>query len=185
MVGQLGVAGANPRSQDRRVSAHPLLSIRLSHFWLARNNPMTMTFEEIKTYLRQRFPLIMVDRVLEVEPGKRIKALKNVTGNEIQFLGHFPDYAIMPGTFIVEAIGQCASVLFSQTTGTGVEKGEFLVLAAINDMRFLVPVHPGHTMILEVTISKMTAGAALVEGVVTVDGTVVTRGRLSFARKVV
>ena len=77
---------------------------------------MTMTFEQIKTYLRQRFPLIMVDRVLEVEPGKRIKALKNVTGNEIQFLGHFPDYAIMPGTFIVEAIGQCASILFSQTT---------------------------------------------------------------------
>jgi len=146
---------------------------------------MTMTFEEIKAYLRQRFPLIMVDRVLEVEPGKRIKAIKNVTGNEIQFLGHFPDYAIMPGTFIVEAIGQCASILFSQTTGTGVEKGEFLVLAAINDMRFLVPVHPGHTMILEVTISKMTGEAALVEGIVTVDGTVVTKGRLSFAKKVV
>jgi len=143
-----------------------------------------MTFEEIKTYLRQRFPLLMVDRVLEVEPGKRIKGLKNVTGNEIQFLGHFPGYAIMPGTLIVEAIGQCASILFSQTTGTGVKGDEFLVLAAINDMRFLVPVHPGHTMILEVTIVKMTAEAALVEGIVTVDGTIVTKGRLSFARKV-
>ena len=146
---------------------------------------MTMTFEEIKAYLRQRFPFIMVDRVLEVEPGRRIKAVKNVSGNEIQFLGHFPDYAIMPGTLIIEAIGQCASILFSQTTGTGIEKGEFLVLAAIHDMKFLVPVHPGHTMILEVMISKMTGEAALVEGIVTVDGTVVTKGRLSFARKIV
>src|SRR5208282_3485141 len=101
---------------------------------------MTMTFEEVKTYLRQRFPFIMVDRVLEVEPGKRIKALKNVAGNEIQFLGHFPDYAIMPGVFIVEAIGQCASILFTQTTSQGLNAGEFLVLAAINDMRFFVSV---------------------------------------------
>ncbi len=146
---------------------------------------MTMTFEEVKTYLRQRFPLIMVDRVLELEPGKSIKAVKNVTGNEIQFLGHFPDYSIMPGTMIIEAIGQCASILFSQTTGKGVSEREFLVLAAVNDMRFLVGVHPGHTMILEVNIVKMTGEAALVEGTATVDGTVVTRGRLSFAKKVV
>jgi len=94
-------------------------------------------------------------------------------------------YAIMPGTLIVEAIGQCASILFSQTTGKGVNEGEFLVLASINDMRFFVSVHPGHTMILEVTIVKMTGEAALVEGIVTVDGTVVTKGRLGFARKVV
>jgi 3-hydroxyacyl-[acyl-carrier-protein] dehydratase len=144
---------------------------------------MTMTFEEIKTYLRQRFPFIMVDRVLEAEPGKRIKAVKNVTGNENQFLGHFPGYAIMPGTLIVEAIGQCASILFSLTTGKGVNEGEFLVLAAINDMRFFVSVHPGDTMILEVTIVKMTGEAALVEGIVTVGGTVVTKGRLGFASK--
>ena len=78
---------------------------------------MTMNFEEVKTRLKQRFPLIMVDRVLELEPGKRIKTLKNVTGNEIQFLGHFPDFAIMPGTFIIEGIGQNASILFSCTTG--------------------------------------------------------------------
>ena len=59
---------------------------------------MIMTFEEVKMHLKQRFPIIMVDRVLELEPGKRIKTLKNVTGNEIQFLGHFPDLAVMPGT---------------------------------------------------------------------------------------
>jgi 3-hydroxyacyl-[acyl-carrier-protein] dehydratase len=145
---------------------------------------MTMSFEEIKTHLKQRFPMLMVDRVLEIELGKKIKALKNVTVNEIQFLGHFPDYPIMPGVFIVEAIGQCASILFSQTTSDGQHEREFMVLGAISEMRFFVPVLPGHTMILEVTILKMMAGAALVEGIASVDGTVVAKGKLSFARKV-
>jgi len=122
--------------------------------------------------------------VLELEPGKRIKAVKNVAGNEIQFLGHFPDYAIMPGTSIIEAIGQSASLLFSFTTGKGTSRGEIMALAAVNDMRFLVPVLPGDTMIMEVNVLKMTDEAALVEGVVRVEDVVVTRGKLSFARKV-
>jgi 3-hydroxyacyl-[acyl-carrier-protein] dehydratase len=146
---------------------------------------MTMSFEEVKAHLKQRFPLIMVDRVLELEPGKRIKTLKNVAGNEIQFLGHFPDFSIMPGTSIIEAIGQSASILFSKTTGKGMEANEFMALAAVNDMRFLVPVLPGDTMTIEVGIIKMTGEAALVDGVARVDDTVVTRGKLSFARKVV
>src|SRR5271167_594004 len=117
---------------------------------------MTMTFEEVKARLKQRFPMIMIDRVLELEPGNRIKTLKNVTGNEIQFLGHFPEFAIMPGAFIIEAIGQSASVLFSSTTGKGMNPMEFMVLAVVNDMKFLVPVLPGHTMTIEVKIIKMT-----------------------------
>src|SRR5271168_4155954 len=100
---------------------------------------MTMTFEEVKEHLKQRFPLIMVDTVLELEPGKRIKTLKNVTGNEIQFLGHFVDFAIMPGTLIIEAIGQSASILFSHTSGKGVSEREFMALGSVNDMRFLAP----------------------------------------------
>ena len=78
--------------------------------------------------LKQRFPMIMVDIVLELVPEKRIVAVKNVTGNEIQFLGHFPELAIMPGTLIAEAFGQAASILFSQTTSLGLRPGEFLVL---------------------------------------------------------
>ena len=146
---------------------------------------MTMTFEEVKQHLKQRFPFIMVDRVLDLEPGKRIRTLKNVAGNEPQFLGHFPDFSIMPGTSIIEAIGQSASILFSYTTGKGIEAQEFMALAAVNDMRFLVPVLPGDTMIMEVNIVKMTGEAALIEGVARVDDTIVTRGKLSFARKVV
>jgi len=143
-----------------------------------------MTFEEVKEHLKQRFPMLMVDRVLELEPGKRIKTIKNVAGNEIQFLGHFSDYSIMPGTLIIEAIGQSASILFSRTTGIGIKKGEFMALAAV-DMRFLVPVLPGDKLTIEVNVVKMTEQAALIEGVASVEETVVTRGKLSFARKVV
>jgi 3-hydroxyacyl-[acyl-carrier-protein] dehydratase len=145
---------------------------------------MVLEFQEVKNHLKQRFPMIMVDRVLELEPGKRIKALKNVTGSEIQFLGHFPDFAIMPGTLIVEAFGQSASLLFSHSTGLGLKPGEFMVLGVINEMRFLFPVLPGQTMIMEVNIVKMVEQAALVEGAVRVNDTVVAQGRLSFARKV-
>jgi 3-hydroxyacyl-[acyl-carrier-protein] dehydratase len=146
---------------------------------------MIMTFEEVKEHLKQRFPMLMVDRVLELEPGKHIKTIKNVAGNEIQFLGHFADYSIMPGTLIIEAIGQSASILFSRTTGKGMNQKEFMALAAVNDMRFLVPVLPGDTMTMDVNVVKMTEEAALVEGVARVGDTVVTRGKLSFARVVV
>jgi 3-hydroxyacyl-[acyl-carrier-protein] dehydratase len=144
-----------------------------------------MTFAEVTAHVKQRFPLIMVDRVLELEPGKSIKTLKNVTGSEIQFLGHFPEFAIMPGTFMIEAIGQSASILFSHSTGKGMKPGEFMALAAVNDMRFLAPVLPGQTMIMEIKVLKMIADAALIEGIAQVENTVVARGQLSFARKVV
>ena len=151
----------------------------------SRQASVSMSFEEVKGHLKQRFPFLMVDRVLELDPGKSIKTLKNITGNEIQFLGHMPGLAIMPGTLMIEAIGQSASILFTYTTGKGMESGEFMALAAVNDMRFLVPVLPGHTMIMEVKILKMTDEAALVEGVAFVDDIIVARGKLSFARKVV
>ena len=143
----------------------------------------SMTFEEVRSVLKQRFPMIMVDTVISLEPGRSIRTTKNVTGNEIQFLGHFPEHAVMPGTMIVEAIGQSASILFSKTTGSGTQPGEFLVLGSISDMRFLVPVAPGDRMDIEIEVLKFIEDFALVEGVATVDGTVVARGRLGFARR--
>ncbi len=142
-----------------------------------------MTFEEIRAILHQRFPLLMVDRVLDLEPGQRITALKNVTGNEIQFLGHFPELAVTPGTLIVEAMGQAASILFAKSTRAEQLPGEFLVLGAITDMRFLVPVVPGDTMEIVVQAVKFAGDLALVEGSVTVAGRVVAKGKLGFARR--
>jgi 3-hydroxyacyl-[acyl-carrier-protein] dehydratase len=142
-----------------------------------------LSFEEVRSLLKQRFPLLMIDSVVEIEPEKRIQAIKNVSGNELQFLGHFPDHAVMPGTFIVEAIGQAASILFSKTAGAGLKPGEFLVLGTINSMRFLVPVVPGDRMEIEVKVLKFVQDLALVEGVVMVDGTLVATGTLGFARR--
>jgi 3-hydroxyacyl-[acyl-carrier-protein] dehydratase len=142
-----------------------------------------MSFEEVRAVLKQRFPMIMVDNVILLEPGKRIQATKNVTGNEIQFLGHFPEYAVMPGTMIVEAVGQAASILFSKTMGTGTRPGEFLVLGSINEMRFLKPVVPGDKMEIEVRVLKFTEDFAVVETVATVNGAEVAKGKLGFARR--
>ena len=142
-----------------------------------------MTFEEVRAALKQRFPMLMVDMVAALEPGKSIQTIKNVTGNELQFLGHFPEHAVMPGTLIVEAIGQSASILFSKTTGTGMQPGEFLVLGTINEMRFLVPVVPGNRLEMNIQVLKFIEGFALIEAVATVDGTVVARGKLGFARR--
>ena len=129
-------------------------------------------FEEVRSLLKQRFPMLMVDTVVALEPGKSIRATKNVTGNELHFLGHFPQRAVVPGTLIVEAIGQVASILFSKTTETPIENEESLVLGSIHDMRFLVPVVPGERMEIEVQVLKILRDLALVEAVVTVDGTV-------------
>jgi 3-hydroxymyristoyl/3-hydroxydecanoyl-(acyl carrier protein) dehydratase len=84
-----------------------------------------------------------------------------------------------PGTSIIEALGQSASILFSHTTGN---PRELAAVAAVNNMRFLVPMLPGHTMITEVSIVKMTDEAALIKGVTRVEDTVVTRDKLGFAR---
>ena len=74
---------------------------------------MQLDFEEIKKLIPQRFPFIMIDKILEVEPGKEAMAIKNVSGNEIFFLGHFPEKAIMPGALIIEAMAQTAIILFA------------------------------------------------------------------------
>jgi 3-hydroxyacyl-[acyl-carrier-protein] dehydratase len=138
-----------------------------------------LNFEEVRSLLKQRFPMLMIDSVVGIDPEKRIQAIKNVTGNEMQF----PDQAVMPGTLIVETIGQAASILFSKMTGAGLKPGEFLVLGTINNMRFLVPVVPGDRMEIDVKVLKLVRDLALVEGAVTVDGTLVATGTLGFARR--
>lgn len=144
-----------------------------------------LNFEEVRSLLKQRFPMLMIDSVVSLEPEKSIQAIKNVTGNELQFLGHFPDQAIMPGTLIVEAIGQAASILFSKMAGAGLKPGEFLVLGSINNMRFLRPVAPGDRMEIAVQVLKFVQDLALVEGTVTVDGATVATGTLGFARRTI
>jgi len=142
-----------------------------------------MTFEEVRETLKQRFPMLMVDTVISLELGKCIRTIKNVTGNELQFLGHFPERAVMPGTLIIEAIGQSASILFSKTFESSVGPDDFLVLGVINEMRFLAPVFPGDRMEIEINVLKFIPDFAVVEAAVSVDDKVVVRGKMGFARR--
>jgi 3-hydroxyacyl-[acyl-carrier-protein] dehydratase len=148
---------------------------------MAGDSSGATSFEEIRNVLKQRFPILMVDRVLELVPGRMIKTLKNVTGGEIQFLGHFPGLAIMPPVLIMAGVGQSGSILFSKTAEPHPDKEALLVLGAINKMSFYKFVVPGDTMIMEVNVDKMVPHAAIITGTVTVGDEVVARGRLGFA----
>ena len=108
-----------------------------------------MEIGEIKQYLGHRYPFLLVDRVLEFESGKRIKALKNVTINEPFFPGHFPHYPVMPGVLIVEALAQASGVLSLKSMGIVVDDKTVFYFVGIDSARFKRPVVPGDQLILE------------------------------------
>jgi 3-hydroxyacyl-[acyl-carrier-protein] dehydratase len=103
-------------------------------------------------YLPQRYPLLMIDRVLECEPGKRILALKNVSNNEPHFPGHFPGLPIMPGVLILESMAQAAGILVFRTRGDRPDANTVYYYAGIDKARFKKPVVPGDRLEIEVVI---------------------------------
>ena len=108
-----------------------------------------MGIAEIKEYLPHRYPFLLVDRVLELEPDKRIVAIKNVTINEPFFQGHFPHYPVMPGVLIVEAMAQAAALLSFKSMGTKRDDNTVVYLVGVDGARFKRPVVPGDTLTLE------------------------------------
>nr|WP_297935930.1 3-hydroxyacyl-ACP dehydratase FabZ [uncultured Lachnoclostridium sp.] len=142
---------------------------------------MYMDFEEIKKMIPQRFPIIMVDRVESFEKGKSITALKNVSGNEMHFLGHFPEQAVMPGVLTIEAMAQTAGILAMLTYADRERASNKYFFGSVNKLRFLKPIVPGDQMKIYVEAIKMTSVASLVKAEVKVDDTVVAAGELSFA----
>lgn len=139
-----------------------------------------LTFEQIKKIIPQRFPFLMVDKVIELEPGKRIVAIKNVSGNEIQFLGHFPGMSIMPGALIIEAMAQAAIVLFYG--GKKTKPKQYLVGSA--KVRFVQTVVPGDQLKLEVNMIRVIPeGGTMVRGKAFVDDKLVTEAELVFTLK--
>ena len=111
-----------------------------------------MDIHEVLAYLPQRFPILMIDRVLECEPGKRILALKNVTANEPFFPGHFPRRPVMPGVLILEAMAQAAAILAFRTLGTRPDENSVYYYAGIDDARFKRVVEPGDQLRIEVLV---------------------------------
>lgn len=111
-----------------------------------------MDIHQVLEYLPQRFPILMIDRVLECEPGKRIKALKNVTANEPHFPGHFPRRPVMPGVLILEAMAQAAAILAFRTMGQRPDENSVYYYAGIDNARFKRVVEPGDQLAIEVLL---------------------------------
>ena len=119
---------------------------------------MIMNVEEIKEYLPQRYPFLLVDRVLEIELGKSIVAIKNVTVNEPFFEGHFPDKPIMPGVLIIEALAQAAGVLGFKSQEKKPADGYLYYFVGADNIRLRRPVVPGDQLVLEAEIITAKKG---------------------------
>ena len=144
---------------------------------------MQLDFEEIKQLIPQRFPFIMVDRIIEMEPGKRAVAIKNVSGNDIFFLGHFPDKAIMPGAGILEAMAQTAIILFASAKPLAKDEVPPLYYFGSVKARFLGVVVPGDQLVLKVESVKSLPSGAYVSGEAYVGEKKVTEAELVFSVK--
>jgi beta-hydroxyacyl-ACP dehydratase FabZ len=129
-----------------------------------------LNITDIQRLLPHRFPFLLVDRVVELEPGKRLVAIKNVTINEPFFNGHFPGAPVMPGVLIVEALAQASGLLVGYDRR--VAPNEYLLFAGIDNVRFRLPVVPGDTLTLTVEALRVRARSAHLHGTASVDGKV-------------
>jgi beta-hydroxyacyl-ACP dehydratase FabZ len=137
---------------------------------------MIMTIQEIMKVLPHRYPMLLVDRILEIEAGRRIVGLKNVTANEQFFQGHFPGAPVMPGVLIVEAMAQCGAVLFLRDIEDRDKK--LFLFGGVDKARFRKPVVPGDQLILELELLQRRASTVKLRGVAKVEGAVVAEAEL-------
>jgi 3-hydroxyacyl-[acyl-carrier-protein] dehydratase len=129
---------------------------------------IALDITEIMSILPHRYPLLLIDRILEIERKKRIVALKNVTFNEPQFTGHFPDFPIMPGVLMIEAIAQAGGALL--LTEIPDRDTKLMVFTGIDNARFRKPVVPGDQVRIEVNVLNWRSTAVKLHGTATVDG---------------
>ncbi len=141
----------------------------------------TMDALEILRHLPHRFPMLLVDRVLEVEKRKRIVAIKNVSMNEPFFVGHFPHYPVMPGVLIIEALAQAAAILTFVTLETLPDENSLSYFAGIDRARFKRPVMPGDQLRLEAELTRELRGIGKYDVRALVDGNVVAEAELMCA----
>lgn len=144
---------------------------------------MKLDIDRILKLLPHRYPILLVDRVLELEPGSRILALKNVSMNEPFFQGHFPGHPVMPGVLIVEAMAQAAAVLTYVTLQTSPESGALFYFAGIDGVRFKRVVQPGDQLRLEVTMDRVKRGIGKFTGRALVDGEVACEAEMTCASR--
>jgi 3-hydroxyacyl-[acyl-carrier-protein] dehydratase len=146
---------------------------------------MTMDIHEILKRLPHRYPILMVDRVIELEHKKRIRALKNVTINEPYFVGHFPHRPVMPGVMMLEALAQAAALLAYDAVDAKPDDKSVYYFAGIDAARFKRPVEPGDQIILDVTLERMKAGIFKFQARASVAGEVAVEADLMCAVRTV
>ena len=142
---------------------------------------MTMPVLDIHHILKKlphRYPILLVDRVLEIEHGVRIKALKNVTINEPFFVGHFPIRPVMPGVLMLEALAQTAALLSFESMGTDSGEDSVVYFVGIDGARFKRPVEPGDQLILEASIERVKSGIYKYKTRASVDGETAVEAQL-------
>jgi len=137
-----------------------------------------MDIHQILKQLPHRYPFLLVDRVLDIEKGKSIKALKNVSMNEPQFTGHFPHRPVFPGVLMLEAMAQAAALLAFDTLGVAPDDKTVYYFAGIDGARFKRPVEPGDQLVMDVTLDRMKAGIFKFKGVTRVGDEVACEAEL-------
>lgn len=139
---------------------------------------MELNINQIKEIIPHRYPFLLIDRVIECEPGQSAKAIKNVTVNEPFFQGHFPEQPVMPGVLIVEALAQTGAVSILSCEEF---RGKTAYFGAINNCKFKAMVVPGDTLELSVEIIKRKGPIGVGKAVATVNGKVACQAELTFA----
>ena len=139
---------------------------------------MIMNIEQVMQYLPHRYPFLLIDKVTELEPGKSVTAIKNVTINEPFFRGHFPGAPVMPGVLILEAMAQAAAILSFKTKNYAPEEIGIVYFAGIDGARFKKPVKPGDQLVLKVDIVREMRGIWKYTGRAEVDGVMVAEAEL-------
>ena len=142
------------------------------------DNKTAIDINRIVKMIPHRYPILLVDRILEIEKGERAVGLKNVTMNEPQFMGHFPDFPVMPGVLIVEAMAQTAAIVVVDFLGEEAE-GKLVYFMTIDDARFRKPVTPGDSMHIHVTKIKSRRNVWKFKGEAFVDGKLCTQATFS------
>ncbi|CAH0118049.1 MULTISPECIES: 3-hydroxyacyl-ACP dehydratase FabZ [unclassified Paenibacillus] len=137
-----------------------------------------LNIQQIQEIIPHRYPFLLVDRIVEIEEGKRVVGLKNVTMNEPYFAGHFPEYPVMPGVLIVEALAQVGAVAMLSIEAN---RGKIGFLAGIDGFRFRDQVKPGDTLTLEVEIIRLKGSIGKGKGTAKVGDRVVAEGEIMFA----
>lgn len=158
-------------------------NISVSHLKIINGKEVVITMldvQQIKEIIPHRYPFLLVDKVLEMDEGKRVVGVKNVAANEPFFAGHFPEYPVMPGVLILEALAQVGAIAVLDMEQN---KGKIGFLASVDKCRFKREVKPGDQLQLEVEIIRMRGAIGKGKGIATVNGEVACEAEIMFAIK--